>query len=135
VTGGAQVLAGGHREGAFHWPTVLTGVPADARVMAEEVFGPVLTIESFDTVEEAVARANDTPFGLQASVFTAGLETALNVAELLRVGAVMVNDSSDFRIDAMPFGGPGRSGVGREGVRYAVEAMTEPKIIAVRRGA
>jgi len=132
---GAQVLAGGHREGAFHWPTVLTGVPADARVMAEEVFGPVLTIEPFDTVDEAVVRANDTPFGLQAGVFTAGLETALNVAELLRVGAVMVNDSSDFRIDAMPFGGPGRSGVGREGVRYAVEAMTEPKIIAVRRGA
>ncbi|MCX4908914.1 aldehyde dehydrogenase family protein [Streptomyces sp. NBC_00878] len=132
---GAELLAGGRREGAFHWPTVLTGVPADARVMTDEVFGPVLTIEPFDTVDEAVARANDTHYGLQAGVFTTGLDTALTVAERLRVGAVMVNDSSDFRIDAMPFGGPRRSGVGREGVRYAVEAMTEPKVIAVRRGA
>jgi glyceraldehyde-3-phosphate dehydrogenase (NADP+) len=132
---GAELLAGGRREGAFHWPTVLTGVPTDARVMTDEVFGPVLTIEPFDTVDEAVARANDTHYGLQAGVFTTGLDTALTIAERLRVGAVMVNDSSDFRIDAMPFGGPRRSGVGREGVRYAVEAMTEPKVIAVRRGA
>ncbi|MEV0905464.1 aldehyde dehydrogenase family protein [Streptomyces hokutonensis] len=130
---GAEMLAGGRRDGAFHWPTVLSGVPADAMLMTDEVFGPVLTIEPFDTVDEAIARANNTPYGLQAGVFTAGLDTALDVAERLRVGAVMVNDSSDFRIDAMPFGGPGRSGVGREGVRYAVEAMTEPKIIAVRR--
>ncbi|WP_326595457.1 aldehyde dehydrogenase family protein [Streptomyces sp. NBC_01803] len=133
LTDGAVLRAGGRREGAFHWPTVLTGVPAAARLMVEEVFGPVLAIDAFDTVDEAVARANGTAFGLQAGVFTAGLDTALAVAERLRVGAVMINDSSDFRIDAMPFGGPKRSGVGREGVRYAVEAMTEPKIVAVRR--
>ncbi|MGW7755557.1 aldehyde dehydrogenase family protein [Streptomyces violaceusniger] len=84
---------------------------------------------------EAITRANDTRYGLQAGIFTAALETALDVAERLRVGAVMINESSDFRIDAMPFGGPKRSGVGREGVRYAVEAMTEPKVVAVRRSA
>ena len=132
---GAEMLTGGRRTGPFHWPTVLTGVPADARVMAEEVFGPVLTIEPFDTIDEAVTRANDTPYGLQAGVFTTVLETALNIAERLRVGAVMVNDTSDFRIDAMPFGGPKRSGIGREGVRSAVEAMTEPKVVAIRRQA
>lgn len=133
--GGAELRTGGQREGAFHWPTVLTGVPADAKVMAEEIFGPVLVIEPFETVDEAITRANGTRYGLQAGIFTAALETALDVAERLRVGAVMINDSSDFRIDAMPFGGPKRSGVGREGVRYAVEAMTEPKIVAVRRSA
>ncbi|HEY5832413.1 aldehyde dehydrogenase family protein [Streptomyces sp.] len=132
---GAEVRTGDRRQGAFYWPTVLTGVPADALVMTEEVFGPVLVIEPFDTVDDAVARVNETRYGLQAGVFTAGLEAALDIADRLRVGAVMVNDSSDFRIDAMPFGGPKRSGVGREGVRYAVEAMTEPKIVAVRRGA
>ncbi|GAA1707853.1 aldehyde dehydrogenase family protein [Streptomyces yatensis] len=133
--GGAEVRTGGRQQGAFHWPTVLTGVPADAKVMTEEIFGPVLVIEPFGTLEEAVSRANDTRYGLQTGVFTTALETALDLAERLRVGAVMINDSSDFRIDAMPFGGPKRSGIGREGVRYAVEAMTEPKIIAVRRGA
>ncbi|MEU5023385.1 aldehyde dehydrogenase family protein [Streptomyces milbemycinicus] len=132
---GAVVHTGGRRDGAFHWPTVLTDVPADAKVMTEEIFGPVLVVEPIDTVDEAVARANDTRYGLQAGVFTTALDTALDIAERLRVGAVMINDSSDFRIDAMPFGGPKRSGVGREGVRYAVEAMTEPKVVAVRRGA
>ncbi|MFD5316730.1 aldehyde dehydrogenase family protein [Streptomyces sp. NPDC127098] len=134
VAGGARVRAGGRREGAFHWPTVLTDVPAGARLTAEEVFGPVLTVGAFGDLDEAVALANATDFGLQAGVFTAGIDAALTVAERLRVGAVMINDSSDFRIDAMPFGGPKRSGVGREGVRYAVEAMTEPKIVAIRRG-
>lgn len=130
---GAVVRVGGRREGAFYWPTVLTEVAADARLMTEEVFGPVLAIASFDTADEAVARANATEFGLQAGVFTRDLNAALAIAERLRVGAVMINDSSDFRIDAMPFGGPKRSGIGREGVRYAVEAMTEPKVVAIRR--
>ncbi|MFI0732598.1 aldehyde dehydrogenase family protein [Streptomyces sp. NPDC021225] len=133
--GGAVVRAGGRRDGTFYRPTVLTDVPADAKVMTEEIFGPVLVVEPVATVDEAVARANDTRYGLQAGVFTTSLDTALDIAERLRVGAVMINDSSDFRIDAMPFGGPKRSGVGREGVRYAVEAMTEPKVVAVRRGA
>jgi glyceraldehyde-3-phosphate dehydrogenase (NADP+) len=130
---GAEIRAGGRRDGAFHWPTVLTGVPADTRLMTDEVFGPALVVNAFDSVDDAVRQANSTEFGLQAGVFTGSLDAALGLAERLRVGAVMINDSSDFRIDAMPFGGPKRSGVGREGVRYAVEAMTEPKVVAIRR--
>jgi acyl-CoA reductase-like NAD-dependent aldehyde dehydrogenase len=134
LEGGAISCAGGRREGAFYWPTVLTDVPEQARIMTEEVFGPVVAIHPFDTVAEAVALANATAYGLQAGVFTRNLDLALAVAGQLRVGAVMINDSSDFRIDAMPFGGPKRSGIGREGVRSAVEAMTEPKIVAIRHG-
>ncbi|TDC61929.1 aldehyde dehydrogenase family protein [Streptomyces hainanensis] len=134
VAAGARVRVGGRREGAFHWPTLLTDVPPGVRIATEEVFGPVVAVETFTDLDTAVARANATDFGLQAGVFTASIDTALAVAERLRVGAVMINDSSDYRIDAMPFGGPKRSGVGREGVRHAVEAMTEPKIVAIRRG-
>lgn len=131
--GGAVAYAGCRREGAFYWPTVLTDVPGQARLMTEEVFGPVVTVHPFDTVGEAVTRANATSYGLQAGLFTRDLDQAVTLAGRLRVGAVMINDSSDFRIDAMPFGGPKRSGVGREGIRSAVEAMTEPKIVAIRR--
>lgn len=132
---GAVVETGGQREGAFHWPTVLTGVPTGARVLTEEVFGPVVSIATFTELDHAVQQANDTAYGLQAGVFTRGLDTALEVAAALRVGAVMLNDTSDFRIDAMPFGGRGRSGVGREGVHDAVVAMTEPKVTLVRAAA
>lgn len=132
---GATILGPSRREGAFYWPAVLTDVPAHARVMCEEVFGPVISVHAFDTLDEAVARANATDYGLQAGVFTRDLDLAVGVAAQLRVGAVMINDSSDFRIDAMPFGGPKRSGIGREGVRCAVEAMTEPKVLAIRRSA
>ncbi|MBA2809592.1 aldehyde dehydrogenase family protein [Streptomyces sp. KM273126] len=132
LQGGAVARAGCRREGAYYWPSVLTGVPEHARLMTEEIFGPVVTIHSFATIDEAVTRTNATPYGLQAGVFTRDLDQAVTIAERLRVGAVMVNDSSDFRIDAMPFGGPKRSGVGREGIRSAVEAMTEPKVVAIR---
>lgn len=130
---GAIVCTGGKRRGVFFEPTVLTDVPSDAKVMRSEVFGPVVSIEPFDDLIEAVESVNDSDFGLQAGIFTRDVDTALSVAEQLRVGAVMINDSSDFRIDAMPFGGFKRSGVGREGVQYAVQAMTEPKIVAFRR--
>jgi glyceraldehyde-3-phosphate dehydrogenase (NADP+) len=132
VLAGAVVHIGGRRDGAYYQPTVLTHVPADARVMTDEVFGPVVSIQPVHTADEAIAAANRSEFGLQAGVFTRDLDTALHVAQNLRVGAVMVNDTSDFRIDAMPFGGPRRSGIGREGVRYAVDAMTEPKVVAIR---
>jgi glyceraldehyde-3-phosphate dehydrogenase (NADP+) len=131
---GAKVLTGGRREGAFFWPTVLTGAPEQARIVREEIFGPVVIIESFATVDAAVTLANSTDYGLQAGVFTSDIDAALEISDRLRVGAIMINDTSDFRIDAMPFGGPKHSGIGREGVRYAVEAMTEPKIVAIRRG-
>ena len=133
VQGGAEAHVGAKREGTYYWPTVLTAVPAGARVLTEEVFGPVVSIEPFDSVDEAVSEVNSLEYGLQAGVFTTDLDTALDVAQRLRVGAVMINDTGDFRIDAMPFGGSKRSGVGREGVPFAVDAMTEPKIIAIHR--
>jgi acyl-CoA reductase-like NAD-dependent aldehyde dehydrogenase len=132
---GATVHTGGRRDCAYYLPTVLTDVPPDIRVMTEEVFGPVVSIEPFEDIDHAVRRANDTAYGLQAGVFTRDIDAALDIAARLRVGAVMINDTSDFRIDAMPFGGPKRSGIGREGVRCAIEAMTEPKVVAVRRAA
>jgi len=133
VEGGAAVLIGAKRDGTYYWPTVLASVPVGARVLTEEVFGPVVSIEPFDSVESVVADVNALEYGLQAGVFTRDLDSALDVAQRLRVGAVMINDTGDFRIDAMPFGGSKRSGVGREGVPFAVEAMTEPKIIAIHR--
>jgi glyceraldehyde-3-phosphate dehydrogenase (NADP+) len=133
VAGGAEILTGGKRDGTYYWPTVLTSVPAGARVLTEEVFGPVVSIEPFDSVDAVVTEVNGLEYGLQAGVFTRDLDSALDVAQRLRVGAVMINDTGDFRIDAMPFGGSKRSGVGREGVPFAVDAMTEPKIIAIHR--
>jgi acyl-CoA reductase-like NAD-dependent aldehyde dehydrogenase len=131
VAGGATAQTGAKRDGTFYWPTVLTSVPAGSRVLAEEVFGPVVSIEPFDSVDAVVTEINDLDYGLQAGVFTRDLDSALDVAQRLRVGAVMINDTGDFRIDAMPFGGSKRSGIGREGVPFAVDAMTEPKIIAI----
>lgn len=131
VEAGATVQTGAKRDGAFYWPTVLTGVPGRARVVTEEVFGPVVSIQAYDCVDAAVAEVNGSDYGLQAGVFTRDIDSALDVAHRLRVGAVMINDTGDFRIDAMPFGGSKRSGVGREGVPFAVDAMTEPRIIAI----
>jgi acyl-CoA reductase-like NAD-dependent aldehyde dehydrogenase len=133
VAAGAGVQVGAKRDGTLFWPTVLTGVPDDARVKRDEVFGPVVCIEPFDTEDEAVAAANRSDYALQAGVFTRDLDAALDVAQRLRFGAVMINDTGDFRIDAMPFGGGKRSGVGREGVPFAVDAMTEPKIVSIHR--
>ncbi len=135
VATGARVLVGGKRDGAFYWPTVLTDVPVGARVLEEEIFGPVVLLETFSDRPEAIRTINDLDFGLQAGVFTQNIDTALEVASMLRVGAVMINDTGDYRIDAMPFGGAKRSGIGREGVPFAVDAMTEPKIIAINRSA
>jgi acyl-CoA reductase-like NAD-dependent aldehyde dehydrogenase len=133
VEAGAEVHAGAKRDGTYYWPTVLTSVPAGARVLTEEIFGPVVSVEPYDTVDAVVTEVNSLEYGLQAGVFTRDLDAALDVAQRLRVGAVMINDTGDFRIDAMPFGGSKRSGVGREGVPFAVDAMTEPKIIAIHR--
>ena len=135
VRDGAVVHVGGKRDGTFYWPTVLTGAPDTAKVITEEVFGPVVSISEYTDLVEAVTRINSSEYGLQAGVFTNNIEHALDVAQSLRVGAVMINDTGDYRIDAMPFGGGKRSGVGREGVPFAVEAMTEPKIVAINRSA
>ena len=134
VEDGAVLHTGGRRHGSFVTPTVLTNVPIDAMVLAQEVFGPVVSLEPFDDLDDAINSANAVDTGLQAGVFTHDLDTALDIAARLRVGAVMINESSDFRIDAMPFGGFKRSGIGREGPASLIHELTETKIVAVRRG-
>lgn len=131
VEAGARVVVGGERNGPFYAPTVLVDVPSNARVLREEVFGPVVSILSFSDLDDAMARADDTEYGLQAGVFTASLDTALRVAKGLDMGTVLINETSDFRIDSMPFGGPKRSGVGREGVPAAILEVSEPKNVIV----
>ena len=130
---GAEVEIGGERDGAFYLPTVLTGVPHTSKLFTEEIFGPVVCIEAFDDLEAVLTLVNSGDYGLHAGVFTESIDSALDVASQLRVGGVLINDTGDFRIDAMPFGGPKRSGIGREGVTAAIEAMTEPKVVIVRR--
>ncbi len=129
---GAAVHVGGQRRNAFYEPTVLTDVPADCRVIREEVFGPVVSLMPFIQVSDAIRAANDSEYGLQAGVFTESLELALAIADKLHVGAVVINETSDVRIDSMPFGGFKKSGVGREGVKHAVREMTEPKSTIIK---
>lgn len=127
VAAGAAVHTGGARRGAFYEPTVLTDVPEASRVLTDEVFGPVVTILPFEDVADAISAANSSDYALQAGVFTQSVETAFAVSAQLVSGAVVVNGTSDLRVDSMPFGGFKKSGIGREGVQFAVEAMTEPK--------
>lgn len=124
---GATLLCGGERRGNFYSPTVLADVTDHCAIAREEVFGPVTVLYSFATTEQAIALANNVDYGLQAGVFTESLNRAFQISNALEVGGVMINDSSDYRIDAMPFGGVKGSGLGREGVAHAVHEMTELK--------
>ncbi|MBI3447460.1 MAG: aldehyde dehydrogenase family protein [Acidobacteria bacterium] len=133
VSGGARLLAGGEREGAILKPTVLTGTKPDMRVNCQEIFAPVVTVTAYDDFAAALNTANDSPFGLQAGVFTRDAEEAWRAFETLEVGGVMINDVSTYRVDHMPYGGVKDSGVGREGLRYAIEEMTEPRLMVWNR--
>lgn len=129
VEKGAALLSGGNRNGAFYDPTILENVPENCTIAFEEVFGPVVMLYSVSNLEEGVELANHASYGLQAGIFTRNLEHAFTAIHKLNVGGIMVNDSSDYRIDAMPFGGVKHSGLGREGIRYAIEEMTDPKVV------
>lgn len=129
LVAGATLLTGGERNGNFYAPTALANVPDSVELSCEEVYGPVTVFYRFNTLEEAIERANDVQYGLQAAIFTQDLDVAHTAIAGLHCGGVMVNDSTDYRIDAMPFGGVKWSGLGREGVRFAVEEMTEPKVV------
>jgi succinate-semialdehyde dehydrogenase/glutarate-semialdehyde dehydrogenase len=131
VAGGAKVLTGGTREGALLAPTILQGVNEKMRVVCEEIFAPVVCLMEFDTVDEAVQRANASPYGLAAGLFTRDLSTAFRTARALRFGGVHINEASSARVDVMPFGGVKDSGFGREGPAYAVREMTEERLITV----
>ncbi|GAK00035.1 LOW QUALITY PROTEIN: aldehyde dehydrogenase [Geomicrobium sp. JCM 19055] len=129
VDAGATVLTGGKKYGNYVEPTIMQDVPRDSLLYQEEIFGPVAMIQPFTTYDEAMTLANEVNYGLQAGVFTTSLQTAHNTIRDLHVGGVMINDSSDFRIDAMPFGGTKGSGVGREGVYDAMVEMTEQRVV------
>ncbi|OLR90564.1 aldehyde dehydrogenase family protein [Actinokineospora bangkokensis] len=128
---GAKVLTGGTRDGATVAPTVLTGVPRDAKVSCEEVFGPVLVVSTVDSAEEAFELANSTDYGLQAGVFTKDVQVAFQAAAELEVGGVVIGDVPSYRADQMPYGGVKGSGTGREGVKSAMDDFTEEQTMVL----
>ena len=129
---GARLLCGGERGGCFVEPSVLVDVPHHARLWCEEVFGPVVCVQRYDDLGEALAVANDSRYGLQAGVFTRSIDVVWRCFEGLEVGAVIHDDAPTFRVDAMPYGGVKESGQGREGLRDAIREMTEPRMLALR---
>ena len=127
---GAKVLTGGGREGALLEPTVLENVPEKAQIHYDEVFGPTVNLYPVDTLEEAIEKSNSLQFGLHAAIFTKDLDVAFKAAYALDCGGVIINDSTDYRLDSMPFGGVKYSGLGREGIKFSLQEMTEPKVIS-----
>lgn len=127
--GGASLLLGGHAEGQIVYPTILTHTSEQMRVCRDEVFGPVAVVEAVDSFADALAACNRSRFGLQAGVFTPDVGHALQAFRSLRYGAVLINDTPMLRVDNYPYGGMKDSGIGREGVRFAVEEFTEPKVL------
>jgi acyl-CoA reductase-like NAD-dependent aldehyde dehydrogenase len=113
-------------------PTIVVDPPSGTRLIREEVFGPVVVMMRANDVDDAIRIANDCEFGLQGSCFTSNLATALRMSEEIRVGSLWINEASRFRLDNYPFGGVGRSGVGREGLPYALEEYTQPKFTGIR---
>jgi glyceraldehyde-3-phosphate dehydrogenase (NADP+) len=134
VKAGARILAGGTRSGSVIRPTVLAGAPAHCNVNCSEVFGPVVTVTRYREFDDALARVNDTRYGLQAGVFTNDLRLVWKAYETIETGGVIHNDVPTFRIDAMPYGGIKESGMGREGARWAIEEMTEGKLLVLKVG-
>jgi len=134
VAAGAKALTGRKREGTIYHPTVLTETRPEMRVNCAEVFGPVVTVEPYDSFEKALQQVNDSPYGLQAGVFTHDIKAVFHAYEQLQVGGVMINEIPSFRVDHMPYGGSKDSGLGREGARYAIEEMTERRILVINVG-
>ncbi|HEV8382726.1 MAG TPA: aldehyde dehydrogenase family protein [Gemmatimonadales bacterium] len=132
VAAGAEVMLGGKRNGVFLVPTVLTHTTAEMKVNCEEVFAPLVTVTPYQSLDDAVAWANASPYGLQAGVFTTNLQTMFRLHAELDVGAVNGNDIPGFRVDRLPYGGAKASGLGREGVRYAIEEMTERRVLTLK---
>ena len=129
---GGELLTGGDEEGLIR-PTVLAHVPDDARVSCEEAFGPVVVVNPFDALDEAIDRANGTRFGLQAGIFTSSIDSAFAAAERLDFGGVVINEAPTFRSDQMPYGGVKASGNTREGPAWAVREMTEERLVVIQR--
>lgn len=126
---GAKLLSGGKRKGTLFEPTVFKNMPQAAKLNCEEVFGPVVNLYKVSSLDEAIKLSNSVKYGLHGAIFTRSLENAFKAIKELEVGGVMVNDSTDYRIDMMPFGGVKWSGLGREGIKFALLEMTEPKVV------
>ena len=129
VIDGAIILHGGKRDNSFYEPTILTNTKKTMKVNCCEVFGPVVTIEKYSDFESVVSQINESEFGLQAGVFTDRLSEMNYAFEKLETGGVIINDVPTFRVDHMPYGGIKNSGIGREGIKYAIFDMLEPKIL------
>jgi len=131
VQQGARIVHGGQREGALLYPTILTDVRPDMRVMCDEIFGPVVSVVPFDALDDAITQVNSTSFGLAAGLFTRDVMRAMATARRLHVGVVHINEPSSSRVDLMPFAGVKDSGVGREGPKYAMREMTEERLVTI----
>ncbi|MFY9268632.1 MAG: aldehyde dehydrogenase family protein [Candidatus Manganitrophaceae bacterium] len=131
VSQGAKIAVGGKRSGTLLEPTVLTDTTPDMQVNCQEVFAPIVTVTSYRDLDEAIARVNRSPYGLQAGLFTRDLKEIFHAFEEIEVGGLIVNDVPTYRIDHMPYGGLKESGVGREGVRYSIDEMTDLKLMAL----
>ncbi len=126
---GAICLSGGTRRGSLVQPTVLEKVSPDAKLHCQEIFGPVVSLYSFHSLDDAIEQANHSEYGLHGAIFTHNINHAFHTINRLDVGSVIVNDSTDYRIDLMPFGGVKNSGIGREGIKHSLQEMTEPKVV------
>ena len=131
---GASVLVGGAREGAMFPPTVMTETSPEMRVNCDEVFAPVVTLSPYEQWDDAITTINDTPYGLQAGVFTKDVKRIMDAWDRVDVGGLQVNSVSTFRVDHMPYGGIKASGYGREGVKYAIEDMTDLRLMVLNLG-
>ncbi|MFN7143765.1 MAG: aldehyde dehydrogenase family protein [Myxococcota bacterium] len=132
VSAGARVVTGGRREGPVYFPTLLTQVTPGMKVIDQEVFAPVASFLPYDTFEAALAAANAGDYGLQAAVFTRDIGRVMSAIRTLDFGGVIINDTPTFRVDHMPYGGTRQSGIGREGVRFAIEDMTNIQLVAIK---
>lgn len=133
VNEGAKILTGGSRHGSIVQPAIIANIDRAMKIYKDEIFGPVILVEPFKNFDEAVKKINDSRFGLQAGVFTPSLENAMYAFDSIHTSAVMINDVPTFRIDHMPYGGIKDSGFGREGIKYAIEEMTELKLMVINR--
>jgi glyceraldehyde-3-phosphate dehydrogenase (NADP+) len=129
VNQGGKILTGGKRNGNFYDPTVMVDVPETAKLAVEEVFGPVVLMYKYSDLDDAIKRSNSVNYGLHAAVFTQDINKAFKAVYELDFGSVIVNDSTDYRLDEMPFGGVKNSGLGREGIKFSLLEQTEPKVV------
>jgi acyl-CoA reductase-like NAD-dependent aldehyde dehydrogenase len=132
VSGGARIIEGGTSEGSVFAPTLILGAKETDKIICEEVFGPVLTVVEVSGVDEAIARVNDSRYGLNTSIYTSSLSNAMQYARSAQSGSVLINVPASFRADFMPYGGVKESGQGREGVKYAIAELVEQKLIILR---